>query len=168
MPAQLIDCNRIAAEIKTEVRAGMDRLLAERGVVPGLATVLVGEDPASQVYVGMKNRDATDLGLHSRQITLPAATGEAELLRVPVLHAHVALARRILADNNDGKARRYAPRLELGGFPRNISSHRFCNGDTINERRTCSSSLWPLASALWPHLISVQSPPPSSLELLRP
>ena len=80
MTAQLIDGNQIARAIKDEVRVGVERLKAERGVAPGLATVLVGEDPASQVYVGMKNRDAKELGLHSRQITLPADTTEAELL----------------------------------------------------------------------------------------
>ena len=80
MPAQLIDGNRIASEIKDEVKSGVERLRAERGIVPGLATVLVGDDPASQVYVGMKNRDAPELGLHSRQITLAADTAEAELL----------------------------------------------------------------------------------------
>ncbi len=80
MSARLIDGNAIADEITDEVRAGVARLRAERGVTPGLATVLVGEDPASQVYVGMKNRDARELGLHSRQITLPGATGEAALL----------------------------------------------------------------------------------------
>ena len=80
MPAQIIDGNRIARDIMAEVGAKVERLRAEGGVTPGLATVLVGEDPASQVYVGMKNRDARELGLHSRQITLPAETTEAELL----------------------------------------------------------------------------------------
>lgn len=79
MPAQLIDGNRIAREIKDEVKAGVERLRAEHGILPGLATVLVGDDPASQVYVGMKNQDARELGLHSRQITLAADTAEAEL-----------------------------------------------------------------------------------------
>jgi methylenetetrahydrofolate dehydrogenase (NADP+)/methenyltetrahydrofolate cyclohydrolase len=82
MPAQLIDGNALARAIKDEVRAGVDRLRAERGIVPGLATVLVGEDPASQSYVEMKNRDAKELGLHSRQITLTADTSEGELLRL--------------------------------------------------------------------------------------
>ena len=93
MLAQQIDGNRIAREIKDEVKAGVERLRAERGIVPGLATVLVGDDPASQVYVGMKNRDARELGLHSRQITLSADTAEAELLALvhqlntdPVIH----------------------------------------------------------------------------------
>ncbi len=80
MTAQLLDGNQVARAIKEEVRVGVERLKAERGVVPGLATVLVGEDPASQVYVGMKNRDARELGLHSRQITLGADTTETELL----------------------------------------------------------------------------------------
>ena len=80
MTATLIDGNAIARAIKDEVKARVERLRAERGVVPGLTTVLVGEDPASQVYVGMKNRDARDLGLHSRQITLLADVPEAELL----------------------------------------------------------------------------------------
>jgi methylenetetrahydrofolate dehydrogenase (NADP+)/methenyltetrahydrofolate cyclohydrolase len=80
MPAQLIDGNAIAREIKEEVRTGVERLRAEHGLVPGLATVLVGEDPASQSYVSMKNRDAREIGLHSRQITLGADTSEAELL----------------------------------------------------------------------------------------
>jgi methylenetetrahydrofolate dehydrogenase (NADP+)/methenyltetrahydrofolate cyclohydrolase len=82
MPAKLIDGNVIAKEIKEEVRAGVERLRAQRGLVPGLATVLVGEDPASQSYVSMKNRDAKEIGLHSRQITLPADTSEAELLKL--------------------------------------------------------------------------------------
>ena len=54
--------------------------LKEQGLVPGLATVLVGEDPASQSYVGMKNKAAGEAGIYSRQITLPAETSEDELL----------------------------------------------------------------------------------------
>jgi methylenetetrahydrofolate dehydrogenase (NADP+)/methenyltetrahydrofolate cyclohydrolase len=80
MSAQIIDGNRISREIRDEVKDGVQQFRAKRGIVPGLATVLVGEDPASQVYVGMKNRDARELGLHSRQITLAADTAEAELL----------------------------------------------------------------------------------------
>ena len=91
MSARLIDGNRIALEVMEEVRAGVGGLRAERGVVPGLATVLVGDDPASHVYVGMKNRDARELGLFSRQITLSASTDEAELL---------ALVRRLNAETD--------------------------------------------------------------------
>ncbi len=90
MPAKLIDGNAIAKEIKEEVRVGVEQLRAERGVAPGLATVLVGDDPGSHVYVGMKNRDAKDLGLNSRQITLSAETSQDELL---------ALVRELNADS---------------------------------------------------------------------
>jgi hypothetical protein len=50
------------------------------GVGPGLATVLVGDDPASRAYVGMKNRAAAEVGIHSRQIDLPGRRSEDELL----------------------------------------------------------------------------------------
>ena len=56
--------------------------LKKAGVTPGLATVLVGEDPASQMYVGMKSKAAQELGLYSRQISLPADAPEAQLLGV--------------------------------------------------------------------------------------
>jgi methylenetetrahydrofolate dehydrogenase (NADP+)/methenyltetrahydrofolate cyclohydrolase len=56
--------------------------LKARGVTPGLAVVLVGENPASQVYVRMKGKACQDLGMHSETIRLPAQTGEAELLAV--------------------------------------------------------------------------------------
>ena len=79
MAAEIISGNETAARIREELRERSPRL-REEGLVPGLATVLVGDDPASQVYVGMKNRDAAELGFHSRQITLSADTPEAELL----------------------------------------------------------------------------------------
>jgi methylenetetrahydrofolate dehydrogenase (NADP+)/methenyltetrahydrofolate cyclohydrolase len=81
MPAQLIDGRAIASQIRDELKDRVASLAAE-GLVPGLATVLVGENPASQLYVGMKNRAASEAGIHSRQITLDASTSEAELLQV--------------------------------------------------------------------------------------
>lgn len=80
MPAQLISGRDIAADIRAEVKARVSELAAGDGPVPGLATVLVGEDPASQLYVGMKNKAAKEAGIHSRQITLAADTSEDELL----------------------------------------------------------------------------------------
>ncbi len=56
--------------------------MKDSGVIPGLAVVLVGDDPASQAYVGMKNKAATEAGIHSRQTTLPKETSEDELLGV--------------------------------------------------------------------------------------
>jgi methylenetetrahydrofolate dehydrogenase (NADP+)/methenyltetrahydrofolate cyclohydrolase len=79
MAAQIISGNEVAAQILAELKERVAALAGD-GIVPGLATVLVGNDPASHVYVNMKNKDARDLGLHSRQITLPAETSEDELL----------------------------------------------------------------------------------------
>ncbi len=80
MSAQIISGRDIAATIRSELSERVARLKEEHGVTPGLATVLVGEDPASHMYVGMKNKAAGKMGIHSRQITLPADTPEAELL----------------------------------------------------------------------------------------
>ena len=80
MSAQIISGTEIAAAIRTELKDRVAALVTEHGVTPGLATVLVGDDPASQMYVGMKNRVAGEMGIHSRQHTLPADTSQSELL----------------------------------------------------------------------------------------
>jgi len=80
MSAEIISGREIADEIRAELRERVAALKDERGMVPGLATVLVGDDPGSQMYVGMKNKAAKEMGIHSRQITLSAETSEAELL----------------------------------------------------------------------------------------
>lgn len=82
MGAQLIDGVAVAAEVNRETAAEVARLRAANGVTPGLAVVIVGDDPASKVYVGMKEKRALELGLNSRKIVLPASTGQAELLQV--------------------------------------------------------------------------------------
>jgi methylenetetrahydrofolate dehydrogenase (NADP+)/methenyltetrahydrofolate cyclohydrolase len=81
MRARLIDGKAVAAEITERVASETQRLNAA-GVVPGLAVVLVGDDAASQVYVGAKGRKAKELGFHSVQHNLPASTKEADLLRL--------------------------------------------------------------------------------------
>jgi methylenetetrahydrofolate dehydrogenase (NADP+)/methenyltetrahydrofolate cyclohydrolase len=78
--AKLIDGKSVAAKILARVKAARERLETEAGVRPGLATVLVGEDPASAVYVKSKSRTAQECGFHSVQHTLSAETTEAELL----------------------------------------------------------------------------------------
>jgi len=82
MSAEIISGTDIAREIRAELKERVADLKASRGFVPGLAVVLVGEDPASQVYVRMKGKAADEAGIHSRQITLPAETPEDELLGV--------------------------------------------------------------------------------------
>jgi methylenetetrahydrofolate dehydrogenase (NADP+)/methenyltetrahydrofolate cyclohydrolase len=80
MPAQIISGTETARAIRIELAAEVARLRQEHNLVPGLVTVLVGEDPASQSYVAAKNNTAHALGIHSEQVTLPADTAEADLL----------------------------------------------------------------------------------------
>ncbi|MEC7740548.1 MAG: bifunctional methylenetetrahydrofolate dehydrogenase/methenyltetrahydrofolate cyclohydrolase FolD [Gemmatimonadota bacterium] len=82
MGAQIISGRDIADEIRAELKDTVAHLKEGSGVTPGLATVLVGENPASQMYVGMKNKAAADMGINSRQITLSVDTSEDELLGV--------------------------------------------------------------------------------------
>ena len=93
MPAQIISGTETARAIRTELAVEVARLKQEHNLVPGLVTILVGEDPASQSYVAAKNRTAHALGIHSEQLTLPADTAEADLLaridgynRDPAIH----------------------------------------------------------------------------------
>lgn len=81
MAAELISGTEISRAMRAEIRERVSGLRA-RGLVPGLATVLVGNHPASEVYVRMKGRAAEEAGIHSRQLTLPADTPEEELLGV--------------------------------------------------------------------------------------
>lgn len=81
MPAEIIDGKRIAQDMQQELRPQIEALTA-RGVTPGLAVVLVGDNPASQVYVRMKGRACEEAGIYSEQINLPADTREHELLGV--------------------------------------------------------------------------------------
>ena len=80
MPAQIISGTETARAIRIELAAEVARLKQEHNLVPGLVTILVGEDPASQSYVAAKNSTAHALGIHSEQVTLPADTAEADLL----------------------------------------------------------------------------------------
>ena len=80
--AEIIDGRALAAEIRGEIRAEAERFREETGVRPGLATVLVGADPASDQYVRMKGKAADAASFHSRQITLPGDTPHEELLGV--------------------------------------------------------------------------------------
>ena len=89
MTADTLDGKAFAATIRQRVAAGVEALAASHGVTPGLAVVLVGEDPASEVYVRNKGRQTKEAGMASFEHKLPADTGEAELL---------ALVERLNAD----------------------------------------------------------------------
>ncbi len=75
-----IDGKLIAEDVVARVAAHTQKLGAEKNVTPGLAVIIVGEDPASQVYVASKGRKAKECGFHSVQHTLPADTSEEDVL----------------------------------------------------------------------------------------
>jgi methylenetetrahydrofolate dehydrogenase (NADP+)/methenyltetrahydrofolate cyclohydrolase len=76
----IIDGNKIAQDIRNEVRQSAISLKEQKGITPGLAVVLVGEDPASQVYVGRKAKACAEAGFLSREYKLAADTSEAKLI----------------------------------------------------------------------------------------
>ncbi|TGR60177.1 bifunctional methylenetetrahydrofolate dehydrogenase/methenyltetrahydrofolate cyclohydrolase, partial [bacterium M00.F.Ca.ET.194.01.1.1] len=80
--AEMIDGKSVAEDVVRSVKALTAELSARGATRPGLAVVIVGEDPASQVYVASKSRTAKECGFHSLQHTLPAETSEAELLKI--------------------------------------------------------------------------------------
>ncbi|RJO62192.1 MAG: bifunctional 5,10-methylene-tetrahydrofolate dehydrogenase/5,10-methylene-tetrahydrofolate cyclohydrolase [Dehalococcoidia bacterium] len=82
MTARIISGTEIARQIMEEVRQEVAELKAKHGLTPGLATVLVGLDPASQVYVGSKVKMCQSLGIYSERHDMPADTPEAKLLEL--------------------------------------------------------------------------------------
>lgn len=82
MAAKIIDGKTIAQQVRLEVAEKVKQRLADGKRAPGLAVVLVGEDPASQIYVGSKRRACEEVGFLSRSYDLPATTSEAELLEL--------------------------------------------------------------------------------------
>jgi len=89
MAARIIDGKTIAAELRGRVADAVQRLAREHGLVPGLAVVLVGSNPASEVYVASKSKTTVGSGMRSFDHRLPETTSEAELL---------ALVKRLNAD----------------------------------------------------------------------
>jgi methylenetetrahydrofolate dehydrogenase (NADP+)/methenyltetrahydrofolate cyclohydrolase len=80
MAATLIKGSDISKQIKEELKQNISQLKEKHNLIPGLATVLVGEDEASKVYVGAKEKACKDLGIHSERFDLPADTKEEDLL----------------------------------------------------------------------------------------
>ncbi len=80
LKAELIDGKKIAAEVRAEVAAETAELKAAHGVTPGLAVVLVGDDPASAVYVRSKQQAATEAGMTARDVSLPGSTSQDEII----------------------------------------------------------------------------------------
>ncbi len=80
MPAQIIDGKAIAAAVRARVKERAAEFASRTGIRPCLVTVLVGDDPASQIYVRSKGKACVEAGMLSRQVDLPASVSEKELL----------------------------------------------------------------------------------------
>jgi methylenetetrahydrofolate dehydrogenase (NADP+)/methenyltetrahydrofolate cyclohydrolase len=80
MSAQIIDGKSYAEGLRTRIAGHVGRLKAEHGITPGLAVVIVGNDPGSQVYVAQKAKQTVEVGMHSEKYELPETTSEAEVL----------------------------------------------------------------------------------------
>ena len=92
MSATIIDGRKLAADTRAEIAAGVAALKAEKGVTPGLAVILVGDNPASVSYVTAKEKACQEAGMYSREIRLPADIPEATLIdTVKALNADPAI-----------------------------------------------------------------------------
>ena len=124
----ILDGKAVAAAVLEECRAETAALLAQ-GIKPGLAVVLVGSDPASQVYVGSKSRTCEDLGFHSLKIELPTETTQEELLEVvrklnadPAIHGILVQSPPPKHIDEEAIIRALDPRKDVDGFhPENVA-----------------------------------------------
>lgn len=123
MPAQIISGTEIAKQIREELKKEIEELREKHNLIPGLASVLVGEDPASQVYVGRKEKTCHALGIYSGRHDLPADTTEADLLALieklnkdPKIHG--ILVQLPLPKHIDSQKVLYAidPKKDVDGF----------------------------------------------------
>jgi len=80
MPARILDGKALAAQVRARVKDEV-AVLSRRGIRPGLAVILAGDDPASRVYVRNKTRACEETGVHSQQIDYPASVTQEELIR---------------------------------------------------------------------------------------
>jgi methylenetetrahydrofolate dehydrogenase (NADP+) / methenyltetrahydrofolate cyclohydrolase len=134
--ARLIDGTALAKKVRAEVAAEAAALV-QRGVTPGLAVVLVGDDPASAVYVGAKEKASREAGMSGETIRLPAATSQAELLalvdrlngdaRVHGILVQMPLPKHI---DPDAVINRIRPDKDVDGFhPVNVGKLLIGHGD---------------------------------------
>jgi len=125
---KILDGKSVAAAVLDECRAETAALLA-KGIKPGLAVVLVGSDPASQVYVGSKARTCAELGFHSVKIELPEETTQEELLQVvrdlnadPAVHGILVQSPPPKHIHEETIIREIDPRKDVDGFhPENVA-----------------------------------------------
>ncbi|MDB6078022.1 MAG: Methenyltetrahydrofolate cyclohydrolase [Akkermansiaceae bacterium] len=126
--SNVIDGKAVAAAVIKECLTEVDAL-RRHNVVPGLAVVLVGEDPASKVYVGAKARTCLELGIYSRKIELPAETTQEELIGVvhdlnrdPAIHGILVQSPPPKHIDEEAVIRAIDPRKDVDGFhPENVA-----------------------------------------------
>ena len=116
--AEKIDGKAFAQDVRDRVGKAVAQLTKDHGLVPGLAVVLVGEDPASQVYVRNKGKQTLEAGMHSFEHKLPVTTGETELLEL------------IATLNADSAVHGILVQLPL---PKQIDSHAVINAIDPNK-----------------------------------
>jgi len=127
LPASLIDGNAIGATMRSELGSEITKL-KKTGVTPGLAVVLVGDNPASQVYVRMKGKACDDAGLYHETIKLPKDTSEADLMALlerlnanPKIHGILVQLPLPKQMDTNRALHRIDPRKDVDGFhPENI------------------------------------------------
>jgi methylenetetrahydrofolate dehydrogenase (NADP+)/methenyltetrahydrofolate cyclohydrolase len=121
--AEIIDGRAVADEVVQTVKRLTGELVDARAITPGLAVVIVGEDPASQVYVSSKSRKAKECGFHSVQHTLPAETSEEQLVAIvrdlnadPAIHG-ILVQLPLPAHIDSGRIiQTIAPEKDVDGF----------------------------------------------------
>ena len=123
MSAEIIDGKALAQQVRRQVAEEVAAFTASTGVVPGLTVILVGDDPASQVYVGSKQKASSGAGMNGTVLRLPASVGQAELLAtIDRLNAdpavHGILVQMPLPRHIDERAviERVAPLKDVDGF----------------------------------------------------
>jgi methylenetetrahydrofolate dehydrogenase (NADP+)/methenyltetrahydrofolate cyclohydrolase len=127
LPARLIDGTAIGRQLRAELAPAIAEL-KKKGVTPGLAVILVGEDPASQVYVRMKGKACEEAGIHSETIRLPADSPEqvviAQIDRLnadPNIHGILVQTPLPKPMNSNRVLHRVDPRKDVDGFhPENV------------------------------------------------
>lgn len=123
MSAKIIDGKEFAASVRVKVAEHVERLKTDHGITPGLAVVLVGEDPASQVYVRSKGKQTVEVGMNSYEHKLDVDTAEAELLALieqlnndPAVHGILVQLPLPGHLNEDLVINSIAPEKDVDGF----------------------------------------------------
>ena len=138
MSATIIDGKAFAATVRAKVADHVTALVNEHGITPGLAVVLVGEDPASQVYVRSKGKMTVEVGMNSVEHKLDVDTSEADLLAlIAQLNADdgVDNVRPLAGDLHSHRLDRLSPLHRAAPSPRNVRSRARLDSPAAGEQQ---------------------------------